>query len=708
MKRKTILLTGLFLLISCWLKSQTTIQGYVYNDNKEPLPGALVYIKGKMDGASTDDKGFFKFRTRDTGTVILVGSFISYKKQEVPVKLNKKTTELSLTLEEDISNIEAVTISAGQFEAGDEKKTTILSSLDIYTTAGGDADMYAVMKTLPGTGVGTSQSGLQVRGGAGREAATIIDGIRVAHPFYNDKPDIAQRGRFSPTLFRGTYFSAGGYSAEYGQALSSALVLNTEGLAETTSSNIDLMSIGAGAGHTKRWEKASLGGSVSYMNLSPYYRLAPQNLTWINAPTAFSGTTTYRQILGKNGLIKFYSQGDINSSSLYVTDTSNVMNQVLYKSKDKNLYTNLSYFDKLNEKWNFNVATSLCTNSADVDLTNIALRSHDASGQAKVKFTRNMGDLSNFRIGAEYGRFNYHNEVVNFSGNLHDNYIASFAETDLYLTKNLVMRVGGRIENSSVIDKSNFAPRASMAYKLKSGAQFSLAYGMFYQLPENQYIFQQLKEYEKTSHYIANFQKVTDNQTFRIEAYYKKYNNLTLFDYSKNQYTVAGDGYARGFEFFWRDKKTFTNTDYWLSYSFLDTKRKFLHYTNYIMPDFAAKHTFSAVYKRFVQQINSNIGFTYSYSSGHTYNNPLDNKPLNSLTPAYHNLSFTNAYIKQVNNRFIVVAFSVSNILGFDNILGYRYSNAGQVRVPIKEFAKRFYFLGVFISLNRDNSGDIF
>jgi hypothetical protein len=708
MKQNILLTLGCLIVAFIDLNSQTTIQGYIVNENKEPLPGALVYIKGRMEGASTNEKGFFTFRSKDTGNVVLVASFISYKKYEKQVHLSGKTVELSVKLEEDISNIEAVTISAGQFEAGDEKKTTILNSIDIYTTAGGDGDMYAVMKTLPGTGVGTSQSGLQVRGGAGREAATIIDGLRVAHPFYNDKPDISQRGRFSPTLFRGTYFSSGGYSAEYGQAMSSALVLNTEGLADNTYTNIDLMSIGAGLGHTKRWGKSSLGGSVGYVDLSPYYKLAPQNLKWTEAPTGTSGTATYRQMFGKNGLLKFYTQGDLGSSSLFVTDTNDVTKQLLYKSKDKNLYTNASYYDKLNDNWNFFVATSVCTNSAFIDFRNNSFTSTEFSSQAKVRFTRNLGELSNFKIGSEYGRFNYHDEILNFSGNLHDNYIAVFAETDVYLTKNLVMRFGGRAENSSIIDKSNIAPRASMAYKLKSGAQFSFAYGIFYQLPENRYIYQQLKGYEKASHYVANFQKVTDSQTFRIEAYYKKYNSLTLFDYNKNQYTVGGHGYARGFELFWRDKKSFRNTDYWLSYSYLDTKRKFLNYSSYIVPDFAATHTFSAVYKRFISQINSNAGFTYSFSTGHTYTNPLDNKPLNSLTPNYHNLSFTNAYIKQVRGTFIVVAFSVSNILGFDNVLGYRYSNAGQDRVAIKEFAKRFYFLGVFISLNRDNSSDIF
>ena len=53
--------------------------------------------------------------------------------------------------------------------------------------------------------------------------------------FYSSVPNVAQRGRFSPFIFKGTVFSAGGYSALYGQALSSALILESIDLPEQSS-----------------------------------------------------------------------------------------------------------------------------------------------------------------------------------------------------------------------------------------------------------------------------------------------------------------------------------------------------------------------------------------------------------------------------------------------------------------------------------------
>jgi outer membrane receptor for ferrienterochelin and colicin len=41
-----------------------------------------------------------------------------------------------------------------------------------------------------------------------------------------------------------------------------------------------------------------------------------------------------------------------------------------------------------------------------------------------------------------------------------------FAESDIYITNDLAAKIGGRVEQSSLIDKTNFAPRFSLAYKL--------------------------------------------------------------------------------------------------------------------------------------------------------------------------------------------------------------------------------------------------
>ncbi|MBM3456407.1 MAG: hypothetical protein FJX80_14925, partial [Bacteroidetes bacterium] len=50
---------------------------------------------------------------------------------------------------------------------------------------------------------------------------------------------------------------------------------------------------------------------------------------------------------------------------------------------------------------------------------------------------------------------------------------------------------------------------------------------------------------------------------------------------------------------FWRDRKTIKGLDYWVSYSFLNTKRLYLNYPISAQPTFAATHTSSVVLKKF-------------------------------------------------------------------------------------------------------------
>ena len=102
-----------------------------------------------------------------------------------------------------------VVITAGAFEASDEKKAVILNSIDIVTTAGATADIAGALNTLPGTQAVGEEGRLFVRGGAAYETRTFIDGLFVQNPYNASVPNLPARGRFSPFLFKGTSFSTG-------------------------------------------------------------------------------------------------------------------------------------------------------------------------------------------------------------------------------------------------------------------------------------------------------------------------------------------------------------------------------------------------------------------------------------------------------------------------------------------------------------------
>jgi hypothetical protein len=285
---------------------------------------------------------------------------------------------------------------------------------------------------------------------------------------------------------------------------------------------------------------------------------------------------------------------------------------------------------------------------------------------------------------------------------------AVFAEADLYASNRFVTRIGGRTEYNNLNEQLRIDPRVSLAYKIGRNGQASLAYGKFRQSAKNEFIKinSQLAS-EKADHYILNYQYLKGNKVFRIETFYKRYHDLVKYEDANGfQLNSDGVGDAKGIELFWRDNASFRRLDYWISYSFLDTRRNYLDFPYSAPPSFASKHNFSLVTKYFIQKIKSQLGFTYSFTSGRPYNNPNTNAFHARHTPNYADLSFNWSYLPTTS---VIVYFSCTNLLGRDNIFGYEYSNSrGENGLfngrPIRQAAPRFLFLGVFITLSKDKS----
>lgn len=723
---KIITVFVLILLSVQSISSQTKISGKVTDQKKQTIPGANILIKGSYDGISSSVDGSYSFTANDTGEATIAVSFIGYETLEKKVRLTGKDIVFNPVLKEAFNELKVVTISAGTIEASDERRTTVLKPLDIVTTAGGLGDINGALKTLPGAQQVGESAELFVRGGTGAETKTIIDGMVVNNPFYSANPDIASRGRFSPFIFKGTVFSTGGYSAQYGQAMSSVLALETNDLPDRTSSTVAISSVGVGVGHNHLWKEKNMsaGADINYTNLTPYFNIVKQAPEYTAQPQFSGGSVNFRKKTSPSGIIKFYGYFNLSNFGFKTPslDSTNGYKN-LFELANTNVYTNLTYKERLGEKWVLNVGASYSTNVDKINLSFDTIRSQSDLSQGRVMVSRGIGKMSIIRAGAEY---QYSFEGFNIKGtsygyhfenrtNVYDNYSAEFVEADVFLSQKLVMRLGGRGEYSTIMNKYVTAPRASVSYKTGDYSTVSFAYGQFYQKPEHNFLLNpQIPGYNKATHYIANIQKVDDFHTLRLEIYYKKYDNLTLYNPDSAATltrTVSnnGYGYAQGLDLFWRDKKTFNGVDYWISYTYLDTKRLYLYYPKEVTPPFAATHTATLVFKKFFVKQNLSTGFTYTYASGRPYNNPRNTPSefMSQSTIDYNSLGVNCAFLKQIKKCFAVLAFAVTNVFGQDQVFGYRYSYDLQRSQAITPPAKRFFFVGLFLSFGTDRSKDV-
>lgn len=710
-----LIFTSLGLLLFLSLSAQTKIKGIITDTKGGAIAGANIVVKGSYDGASSDADGTFALLSEEKGAHIVSVSFVGYKAFEQQVELNGSDVNLAVKLQEEINQMDAVVISAGSFTAGEEKRRTILKAIDIATTAGATADIAGALNTLPGTQKVGESGRLFVRGGDSNEARTFIDGIAVFNAYGPSAPNTPSRGRFLPFMFKGTSFSTGGYSAEYGQALSSALVLNSKDKAEANQTDIGILSVGADVAHTQVWDKASWSGKIQYTNLQPYMGLINQRVDWKTPLRSVEGNTVFRQQIGK-GMFKAFGNFSQSSFSLYNHDILNPSLTQQFDLSNNYRYGNLTYKTSLTEQWDVRGGLSYSLNQNKVKLDGVPYEETEDGIHAKTVLGHTVSDKVELRFGGELIARNYVASHFNdttkqtLAASFHESISSAFAETEMYASNQFVTKVGGRYEYNSLNGQSSVDPRLSLAYKLNGKGQFAFAFGTFRQSAKNQFlrVNNQLNE-ERAMHFILNYQVVTDRRTFRVEAYYKKYADLVKY-INGNPYNLSngGNGYAQGVELFWRDNQTFKNVDYWISYSYLDTKRDYLNYPVAAIPTFASSHNFSVVYKHFVTAIKSQLGFTYSFASGRPYYNPnlTTDQFQSQRTPTYQDLSANVSYLPK---NWLIIYVSCTNLLGRDNIFGYQYSaqqntNGEYVARAIRQPAPHFVFLGVFITVSKNKT----
>jgi len=335
-------------------------------------------------------------------------------------------------------------------------------------------------------------------------------------------------------------------------------------------------------------------------------------------------------------------------------------------------------------------------------------------GQLKLAFTGDINQWLSLNIGTDFFERRHTREHHRFADEFYNTFEfnepihATFAESDIYFSNNLLARVGVRSEYSWLNNSLDIGPRFSMAYKTGEKSDVSFAYGQFQQSTSTDLLrIANQVDYESSEHYILNYQYISNGKTFRIEGYNKSYRDLVKYTdlYDADGFDNSGSGYARGIDVFWRDSySTIKNADYWISYSLLDTKRDYRDFPEMAIPKFASRHNLSATYKQFFPKLRSLFSGTYTFASGRPYNDLNTTEFNKGVTPCYSDLSITLAYMATNN---IGLFFMSSNVLGRKNVFDYEF---GQLKNeqgmynyrPIMLPATRQFIFGATLTLSKN------
>ena len=729
---KTRIFTLLFTFAFTFtLIAQITISGKVLGRNNKPLKDVSVTLKDTYDGATTDETGNYKFATSEKGSQILIFSHPKFIEIEKSIQIEDKNLILNAELKESVSEIDAVVISAGSIEASDKKRaTTLLTPIDVYTTAGANGQISSALETLPGVQKVGESEGLFVRGGTGTETKFFMDGNLVNNYFGNSVPGIKAMDRLNTSLFKGNVFSSGGYSAVYGQALSGVLALESIDLPERNAADFGISPIFASGGiqRVNQEKTHSYGISLGYSNLELMQKILKFNTDFEKAPQSFGGNGNFRIKTSRGGFIKYYGSYDTSSMKLSSPNLDDENSSDKINQNGKNTFHSLSYREKFG-RYTLNLGSSYTFNQNILHFSNIDQNGTsqfnndiDSKGNyfnAKALMERKLFKISAIRAGIELNTTKEETWVSISQKNyeFRDDITSLFAETDLGISNDLSLKIGARAENSSSINHWNFSPRFAMAYRISKEWTSSLAFGTFFQNPESRFFTENYQpNYQRADHYIFQVQRAADGRSLRLETYYKKYQDLiktTTDFYRPIALNNNGSGYAKGVELFWRDKKSLKNIDYWVSYSYLDSKRDYLNYTESLFPNFAAKHTLSVVAKKFVTNWKTGFNISYNYNSGRPYynfvtengNTVLKNQ---GFVKDYQAVNFSLNYLPNLGKKdaraFTVLVLSINNVLGTKNEFGYNFSSNGMKSRAIVPPTNTFVFIGAFISFGTDRT----
>ena len=663
--------------------AQTLVSGTVTNGH-EPLVGANVFIYGTIDGCLTDSLGHFSFNTGQTEEITLKVTYIGfddYTLKAIPTQMHN----LNIRLHEKAIAINEVVVTAGTFSFGKGENFKKMNALDVVMTGNSCGDIVAALQTLPGTQKVGEDGKLYVRGGESEECQTFINGMHVLVPYSTNTKNSATRGRFSPFLFKGINFSLGGYSGEYGQALSSVLPMETTDVATGDKLGVSASLVDWNIGGTKSLSNSSLSFNADYTSMGLYNKLFPERFDFTRPYRKISGEAQYKKEFNSRSTLKSYIGYDYTTVGQHIDECN-------LSLKEHNIYANATHKTILGKGYTFfaGIANSSVFKTIDEALVpgdhyyNFRNEIH-----LKAEIRKVFSNKLKFQAGAEDYIRNSATEYDNRHYHLNYNIIAAHTDAMLSLTNHLFINLSARAEYMNYDCKWMIMPRTTLSYIPNDELQFSLMAGRYSQIPEDDYLMRSNYNLKQSTadHAVLSMQYGNKNLLIRIEPYYKKYHNLPLLE--NGLYCPNGNGHSKGVDVFFENHSLIKNLKTTLSYSFNDSKRLYLDYPEARMPEYASRHNFRITAKYQIGKFV--IGLADAYASGRHFTN--------GTTPYYNSVDANFTYLASPK---VIIYSSLNNIFGRTNI--YRYNSLGQAVTASRD---RFFYIGIFISLKNNKAYDI-
>ncbi len=702
------------------------MSGTVRDPVGRPLAGADAFLLETLEGSLADEVGGFRFDTQKTGSATLVVRKAGYLEVRRPVDL-PLGGPLNIVMQLAPIALEPITVEAGAFRLGNLPDVT-LSDLEVVRTPGAAADPFRAIQTFPGVQSVGEGAGLFVRGGDLSETRVLLDGATVISPFRLDTDRTISFGRFDPFQLRGIHFSAGGFGAEHGDALSA--IADLRSVDKPSASELGISAAIAG-----------LSGGLSLdLSESAGFRLTGTRTDTDLLMRLNGRRDEFEQVpkgndLSGGGEWAYRPGGSLKAFALVQTDQVGVRidgpsHSGVFRSDARADLLAVSGLDgsgALGLKWG--VATS--GSRKDEDFGAFRLERDDRLTQARAKIEvpvwpglagalgaeleHREADLAGSVPTASYDNAPGAAKTI-FSSRVSGARLGGFGQFELQPSNVLRLLLGLRADQSTFTGRTTLDPRLSATWRPTEMLTLTAAWGVFHQVPDPLLFEPTLGDPSlpamSAQHWIGGATWDAGTRLVRIEAYAKHYASLAAR--TRDGITRGGGtGTARGLDLFVKEELGFLGLDGRIAYSFIRSERTDPD-TGQLAPSaFDATHTLNLVLNRAVGEW-LNLGVAYRAATGVPFTpvvgaafdetrdlwQPVHGAPMSERLPGYARVDLSASVLQSFWPDNITVFFvSMMNSLDRSNVRQFRYSRDYSERIPLKTPFPRSIYFGVTTTL---------
>ena len=557
LKTKRLLFLTLFFFItfnvlsfsqSAQMKETGTFSGFVYDKfTGEALVGANLIIRSLKKGINTNVSGYFIMMNIPNGDHILSVNLIGYSSKDIKITVKGTNETMKIYLDpEDIRGKEVI-VTSTPMKTSDMLYQKPISLVEITPQDISkipqfiEADLLRSLQTIPGiTTLSDFSSALYIRGGSPDENLFLLDGADV----YNPEHFFGLFSTFNTDAIKHVDLSKGGFGAQYGGRLSSVLsVTNLDGnrnrfegtasvslLSAKTTLQMPLGNIGSISGSFRRtyFDKTV----AKFMDNIPNYYFYDGNLkAFLDLSENDKLTVSF---FGGNDDLNYVFDEDDPDSPTILSRWGNITTNVNYRHIfSHNLFSN------------FWISYSRFSSNFSVNIIDMGEKNYISDFTLKGVLEYFYSDEIDFNFGFEEKNIStsYETEVATGLVDIQrkNNHISAY--TTVNYKPNILWNISVGLRADLFLGNENYQsidPRLAVKYRLTEDISLKAAFGIYHQYLQrvNRSLFAGIWTVadknlagSKAYHYIFGVQKeVAQDYSLEVEAYYKDYNNIHMFN----------------------------------------------------------------------------------------------------------------------------------------------------------------------------------